>query len=263
MSKFWFTISQSSLKDLERAEGCPYKWKTNWIDRIRSKPSIYMDEGSYFETKCLGSGAIKGQDVTDLPRLKSGEKSSKHKRIDEQVESFNNLINNELKLKIVNSQRVIKCNHELKDGTIVELKGVTDFETVNEHEEDYVVWDLKLTGDVDTTFGPYPWGDLEEFDFTQQIMYKYILERIGEKNLRMGMMVFDTSVRKGVKYFEVFPDEFDKSHLFQRIEAFVKVLNQYKEKGFTKIPSKKECKGCPIKDKCDKAYQEAIEEELT
>lgn len=256
MSKFWFTISQSAMKDLERPSGCPRKWQETWINRNRPEPSIYMKEGSYFETKCLGSGAVAGQDVMDLPRLKSGEKSTKHKRIDEQVEAFKSLINDELKHSMTEVQRVIKCEYKLPNGTIVELRGVTDFETIDD-EGTYYVWDLKLTGDVDTTFGPYPWGDLEMFDFTQPEMYKFILKQSSPKlEPRMFLAVFDTKPTKGQKVIEVEPDDFGEAVLIKRMQAFTEVLNHYKENGYTKYPSKSECKGCLLREKCDKVYVE-------
>lgn len=254
MSKFWFTVSQSSLKDLERDDCCPYKWKLSWIDRIRQEPSVYMNQGSYFETKCLGEGAIKGQDVIDLPRLNNGDKSAVHKRIDDQVIKFNEIIHNDLNHKIIDTQRVIKTEVTLNDGTIVELRGVVDFDSVKDDEE--WLWDLKLTGNVNSTFGPYPWGDLDRFDFTQQIMYNMIQKLSKGSGKRMGMAVFDTSVNKGVKVFEVSPSIEDEELLMLRIESFVKALKYYKENGFTKYASKKECSKCPFLDKCESRFKE-------
>ena len=84
MSKEFF-YTQTSVKDLEKEETCPTRWKAQWLDGlIPFKTNEDLDKGNYFEGVALGSGAT-DKVVSDLPRLKTGEKSVDQQRIEAQA----------------------------------------------------------------------------------------------------------------------------------------------------------------------------------
>ena len=237
--------SQSMIKDLERKDGCPFKFYHKWVNNaIKDNPSEVMNYGTYFETLVIGSGAH-GNSLTELPLLKSGKKSAVNLRIDQQAEYAKEMLFNPdhpdyLGFKVTETQAKLRDEDSNYEG-IGDILGERPTGRP-------VLADLKLTADVNATFGPYPWGNLVYMDFLQQILYSYLFKTMYGERPENILIVFDHSANMGKKIITLKEDENTLNVLFDRIDSFEEALAHYGENGFTKFPSRKECEGCPFTD---------------
>jgi hypothetical protein len=229
------------LKDLERDETCPLRFKGLWIDKAwKSEPNAHMLFGLYFESLALG-GSANDEQTFDLPRLKNGEKSSKQIRIEEQAERFKELFDPEHKdflgYKIISDQDYIE--HNGRAGTL-------DFIAVDE-EGRICIFDLKMTGTLE--WKQAWWYDIDTVDLFQQYHYHKLYEDTheGVEGLRNFLIIFDYTPRKNVVVYELFPDKLTANEVDERFDALDKVIELYNEKGWITVPSEKECAGCPLK----------------
>jgi len=240
-------LSQSLVKDLEREEGCPYKFHQQWIEKnpLLKIKSEDMDKGSYFEKLAIGSGAIKGEEVQDLPRLASGAKSVDQKRIELQADRCYRMLFNAsdpdyLGFRVLNTQLRLEKNGR---------SGVLD---IVAHYKDNSLWviDLKLTKDLSSDRTKYGWGnDWSEIDLLQLVHYQDLyFDYFGERPI-MGLLVFDYSPQMRVEHAKINISNRrheDKEERFKRAEE---VINLYEQKGWIKYPSLNECRTCPLQ--CD------------
>lgn len=246
-----FLITQTSLKDLEKPSTCPFRWKSQWLEGlVPFSSNESMDRGKYFEYLCIGGSAISNDEVTDLPRLKNGEKSLAQKRIEEQVEVFKELF--------INKDSDKYLGHEIIDIQVdvrnKERKGTVDFVT-KDHQNNIWLFDLKLTADVDSTRSEYGWGhNWSDLDLVQLVHYRDLYYEQTGVMPRVGLAVFDYSPRKGIKINELVIDQDAVKRKEDRFGAALSVIEQYKQAGWTKCPSETECKNCPLI--CDKRFKQ-------
>lgn len=241
-----FYLTQTSLKDLENDETCPWRWKKQWIDReIKFKSNENMDKGSYFEGIVLGSGAVSGQAVTDLPRLLSGEKSAEHKRIDEQAARVTKMLFDTTSPEYLGLS-VVRTQLELLVGN---KKGTIDIEAVDEEVTSWIV-DLKLTKDLTSDRTKYSWGNnWEDMDFVQLTHYADLYTEATGKKPRVGILVVDYSPQKRVTFGELVISDEKLSDKNRRFSAGENTISLYNQHGWVKTPNIKECESCPLK--CD------------
>lgn len=208
-----------------------------------------MDRGKYFEFLCIGGSAISNDEVTDLPRLKNGEKSLAQKRIEEQVLVFNELFIDEgsdryLGHKIIDTQ--VDVRYEGRKGTI-------DFVTKDKSDNIWL-FDLKLTADAESTRSQYGWGhNWDDLDLVQLVHYADLYYQNKGIRPKVALAVFDYSPRKAFKINEVVINEEAKNSKELRFSTAANVIAQYKEKGWTKCASETECAKCPLI--CDKRFK--------
>jgi hypothetical protein len=236
--------SQTMIKDLERKEGCPFKFYHKWFkNAMEYIPTEVMNQGRYFETLVIG-GSGHDDGLTELPLLKSGKKSAVNLRIDEQAEYCKSILYDPdhpdyLGIEVTGTQVKLRDDASNYEG-IADIIGKTVRDSLP------VLADLKLTADVNATFGPYPWGEPWNMDFLQQVLYSYLFQiEFGVKPLNL-LIVFDSSPNMGKKIITLKEDDNTINKLFERIDSFEEALAHYEENGFTKYPSKKECEGCPF-----------------
>lgn len=240
MDKFY--LSQSALKDLEREDGCPEKWYRTWVTKeiktVATEPMLY---GSYGEYLCLGAGAPGTTSVTDLPRLKNGEKSAVQLRIEEQAERFRALIVDEqspewLGYRILNKQIPLKSE---------DTSGAVDFDAVHVATGGIWIIDLKFTGDMTRN-----WGDLFNKDFIQLTHYRDLYASTFNLVPSVGLLVMDFSPKKELKFIEL---SISKQKIYEkdsRFNAAREAIELYNQHGWTKLPRQSECSSCPLQ--CDK-----------
>lgn len=240
-----FVLSQTALKKWE--EGCRRKWKGMWIDNtipFYSNPK--MDYGKYFEYWAIGGSAKEDDEVTDLPRLKNGNISAAHSRINEQIVRFKELFEPKhedfLGFKITNTQGVLKeSGNELGN-----LRGVYDV-LVNDEDGNEAILDLKLTSDAVLTMHPKHWGHPDDMlDVTQAEYYINMMHSKDGKLRKFYYLVFDYSPRKNVKFIEVSIDsEEGLKPIRNRIKKFREEIEvqDFSEEN----PDKFECDSCPLK----------------
>ena len=232
------------LKDLEREETCPLRFKKQWIDgEIKSEPNEHMKLGLYFEQLALGSSAIDDHDGIQPTRLKNGEKSAKQIRIEEQAVRFKELFDPKHKdflgYTIISDQDYIEVNG--RGGTL-------DFVAIDE-DGNVCIFDLKLTSTLDWT-GAW-WYDIAKVDLFQQYHYHKLYEdeyRPQEEpyKLRNFLIILDYTPRKNVVVYELYPDENTAKEVDERFEAVGEVIELYNERGWITIPSVNECAKCPL-----------------
>jgi hypothetical protein len=234
------------IKDLERKDGCPFKFYHKWFENAMEYiPTEVMNYGRYFETLVIG-GSGHDAGLTELPLLKSGNKTAVNLRIDKQAEYCKEILFNPdhpdyLGFEVTGTQVKLRDDASNYEG-IADIIGQTVKDSIP------VLADLKLTGDVNATFGPYPWGAPWNMDFFQQELYSYLFEIVYGVKPKNILIVFDFSTNMGKKVFHLKEDDQTRSRLFDRIDTFDEALRHYKENGFTKYPSRKECEGCPFEE---------------
>lgn len=243
-----FLFSQTSVKDLEKEETCPFRWKSQWLDGlIPFKGSEAMDKGSYFEYLVLGAGATIVT-VKDLPRLKNGDKSIEQIRIEQQADRakrilFDSTDKDWLGFTLKSSQ--LEMRDENRKGTIDVV--VTD--------QGGATWilDLKLTMDLTSDRTKYGWGnDWKDLDLLQQTHYENLYMKTTAsdgKPPRMGLLVMDYSTKKRVEFGEIIISDEKRSECEARFKGAEEVFNLYQTNGWVKVPNYTECEACPLS--CD------------
>lgn len=250
-------LSQTNLKHWEK--GCKRKWRGMWIDKVVPFYSnIKMDYGKYFEYKCIGGGAT-DEEVTDLPRLKNGNKSTDHNRIDQQVVKFKKLYgkNSEkfMGYTIMKDQLELNGNDGISRGTI-------DYTTDNGLVEGKEFpWDLKLTGNVDAVRHWAHWGhSADELDVTQAVFYIDLWEQNYGYRPEFKYLVFDYSPKMGTDIVTVSATDDHINMLNERKEDMLYSYDALKANhgdntdDWPTDPEKWECASCCLncKDRVNK-----------
>lgn len=273
---------------------CPHYVKCVYIDKsIVSPQSESMLFGSYFETLAIGSGA-RGNKTFDLPRkqltdkqeaanristskgnppIYYGEKTINQIRIETQASEFKRLC---AKYQITiappfNTQVLI---YKRWDDNVL-LSGELDiFPTlVLGTVPKLCVVDLKLTADLNSTFGEFAWGDFDSMDNIQGLMYQYLVRDIDfDLNSQMGndnlfelvsptiqkiiddnelkflFWVFDYKKpvdKLGNKFFPVNYDSNAECELKETIRKTVSLIDTFESSGWQRKVCKT-CEKCPI-----------------
>ena len=231
------------MKDLENPQNCPYKWRAMWIDRsFRRVPSERMLRGSYFEQQWLGAGAT-DEVVLDLPRLKNGDKSAVHNRIDAQVEKCKKMFEetSDTFLGFSIKQVQLKMASEDREGT-------ADIWAIDKDGGSWLI-DVKLTEDLTSTYSKYSWGrPYDELDLIQLPHYQSLFNHTYGHKPRMALFIVDYSPQMRIEFNEIVVSDDKMSEKEMRFESARNVLDVYLKDGFPKNPSKQECKDCGVLD---------------
>lgn len=221
-------LSQSKVKTWESNE-CKVKAKAEILGTVTRQPNEYMLNGLYFEGRCLGSSAH-GDIIEDLPRLKSGDKSADHKRIDLQADRFHELFtpdsNDFLGWEITDRQLIVRGD---------EGEGTIDF--VARRDGQVSIWDLKLASDLTTVPG---WGLAENIDFLQQGIYKYWYRKAYGIDPETYLIIFDYSTSRRIKLLKV---DISEEKISQYLERFSQVSSIFDET-YEPVPSLNNCARC-------------------
>jgi hypothetical protein len=223
-------LSQSKVKTWESLE-CKVRAKAEIFGEVQRTPNEYMINGLYFESGCLGASAH-GEASTDLPRLKSGEKSADHKRIDLQIDRFKELFTPDsydfLGWEITDRQLIVRG--EEGEGTI-------DFMARRDGVPS--LWDLKLTSDLTSSPG---WGNLEGIDFLQQGIYKYWYRKEYGIDPDTFLIIFDYTTHRRIKLLKV---DISEAMIAQYLERFSQVNADIRET-YEPVPSLNNCARCLV-----------------
>lgn len=287
-----FYLSQSLIKQLTDKNGsekefCPHKiYHTYVIKDVKTIRSEAMMEGSYGESLILGAVA-KNEKTTDSLRsnASTGKMRVAQQRIIMQAERFQHIasINQVNVIPDINVQvPVFK-----KFGNNVILRGEMDIFPTTIIWEDQLclaIIDIKFTADVNSTFGPYSWGDTERVDYIQGDFYHYLVRDFDlELNIKHGhdfnsrvgySNLFTDFVKRVIQnddlkfIYMIFgykkPDltnqflminrtrlenngsNIREKELVERIRKSIAILKHNHILGWTKNPIKDECKNCPL-----------------
>jgi len=277
-------------KHQEEQEFCPRFMKECYIDKtIDSISSEPMMKGKFFESLAFGS-TTNSAAVTDLPRKKlskkaiaeltakklpiKGEKTVDQVRIETQVERLKKRAE-ELMIQIqtgVNTHVPIykKFNDEIL------LAGEFDlFPTPVLYEGimRLAIIDLKLTGDVNSTFGGFGWGNPNHIDYIQGDMYHFLVrdidfelnphlkdvldERLLDiiKNNQIIFLYWIWGYKEPLEfqekiierqYEESFGGSLRQQDLKERIRKAYSILKREEMMGWIENPCQKHCRMCPL-----------------
>lgn len=243
-----FYISQSAVKDLEREETCPFRWKSQWIDR---NPDLQFSnehtiKGQFFEQLVMGASAHENKAVTDLPRLLNGEKSIDQIRIERQAAKVKAWIEgeNQLGLNLLDKQVPIIINDQSGVIDLVMLD-------ISPTSDDVWVIDLKLTKDLTSKRSVYSygndWGGMDQLQLTH---YGWLYKQKFGITPRLGLLVADYSPKERIEFGEIIIPESkleERSFRFQEARSAIELYEHY---GWIKTPTLKECALCKLE--CDK-----------
>ncbi len=258
-------ISQSLIKQFTTNKGtvlnyCPFKIYTCFIIKSHSViKSLPMLKGNYFETLCLG-GTSSNDKILDLPRTVKplGQKTLDQIRIENQAIEFKRLCQ-QYGINIlpgINTQIKYKINYqtEYDDRFTFYIKGIVDIVHPIYHQNEFIdcVIDLKLTENINNSFGPYAWGKPEYMDHIQFDIYNFLS---GKTCL---YWVFDYSKNMNQEIFMHNPDEDDIKMMHARIKQTIIELTYCFDTEFPQIGSFNNCKDCPHNPKNTGSCQEAI-----
>jgi len=257
-----YKLTQTSLKDMEKESTCPLRWKTNWIDLI--KVDILNDSmirGLYFESLIISKNAKEEEDWINSYRdtfyTKFDKKRASTIRIEDQAELAKSMLfdkssDNYLGWEVKDCQ--IKYSNANEEGT---------WDILAENDAgDVADIDIKLTGNLESTYSEYSWGNYDSRDFVQQVHYHNLHKEKYGVDPKTFLLVFDYSVRKNCMFLEldIHKDAFER--LKERKFSFWSTVNKYHKNGWTEIPSESECKNCPLNKICKKSWVEKeIEQE--
>jgi len=217
-------VSSSLIRDVLKKgdyieDTCPKYLLHRWIYKsIESHTSDPMKKGLYFETLCLG-GSARGQSLDDLPRKNGGGKTVDQERIEEQAEHFKfRVAKDKILLDSTNTQVKLSRRWE-KDKNIILTCEKDIFPTtrlIRVEGESQQVWceiDLKLSADMNTTYGDYCWGSPEFIDQIQALLYLYITEDIDlelNRKLHGNHPAYDALEEHFEMYQKIFKSKFYK-----------------------------------------------------
>jgi hypothetical protein len=241
---------------------CPKRvFEEYMVGRWKKAATDAMNKGSYFETKCIGSGAG-GSKVLTLPPGRGGKISVGQQRIDGQVAKFKMLCDEYgilIQEDFGNTQVKEKKIFDQTDwlDIVVFLTGEADFispiDNYRGHKFPMACIDLKLTGDLTSTFGPYSWGNLDFINTQQGTIYHMLFE------MPFFFWVFDYKA-KGPEN-KLIPVNHDINHANPQLaskakyrlsstrEVIRKTTNEVAHnfiKGWPAKPEPKLCSGCPV-----------------
>ena len=289
-------INSSLIKEFwyngERKDFCPFKVYTHTITREHHHTTESQLNGSYFETLCLGSG-VKGQKVTSsmMRHKRNGGKTAVHDRIDTQHLRFCQLCDEHEIIIDPTTNTQVTVYKLWKDGETI-LSGDMDIFpcTLKTPKRGAImtIMDLKLTADLDSTFGPYAWGNSAGMDHTQAYMYKYLSEGIDpeinkhvggdapgtQKLLRLydifdGLnydfnflyWVFEHGPKGRNKLVEVQHDQTKRADLHESIRKTKELVMGFMKNGWTEfLPNKDNCSSCECPN-CKARYIPDIKED--
>jgi len=240
-----FLFSQTALKDLERPETCPLRWRAQWVNKdIPFMDTSDTERGKYFEQQVLGAGARADDVVTDLPRLKSGERSIDQVRIDLQARRVRQMLFDPaspefLEMFNVFPQVYLRSLTTMREGTI-------DF-TATDAEETPWIWDLKLTSDLTSDRTQYGWGnDFAVLDLIQCVHYEALYEEHFGVRPKVGLLICDYSPRRRILVVELLITAERRALKNARFQAAEEAKTLYDLNGWITIPSAQECDRCTL-----------------
>jgi len=247
-----FVIGTTIIKQFSREDVCPAKLKALYVDDIAERtPTSSMQKGNFFETLCIGSCAD-GSKVIDLPRQKSKDKETgEYKkyvdqiRIEYQVEVFKQVME-AYNFEIQNAQMKLlePIDEFLALGTTIDI--------LTEDQGSTLIIDLKLTKDVNSTWGDFCWGTPELMDHSQPILISWLWEQLYGEKPRFIYAVFDYKDSSDYKLIEKIVTVTDYMELEEKIRRILVSIRGYYKNGWDKIPSYANCHNCPLNTVCDK-----------
>jgi len=285
-------ITRFLYKGEEKTPICPKHIYFTDILKTHKYRTESMYKGSFFETLCIGRGAG-GRIIDDLPRKRlkkeqeienikrekqgfpplKGDKTIDQIRIEQQAARFK-VLSAKYQVTVLNENTQVKIIVPWHKNPEIYLSMEFDiFPTAIISNDGFrmAIIDLKLTGDIHTTFGEYCWGAPEYLDVIQAIMYHYgarqvvnyvelnphmtelltkpAVSLIKKNDLDFYYWVFNYKKAKlEDKLIKVSWDSTRENELHEAIRKTVALIEYYENLEWPAEPNFKLCKECTIFD---------------
>ena len=283
-------ISRFLSKGEETQLICPKRTYCIDIAKTHHYRTESMLKGAFFETLCIGRGAggritddlprkhlVKARELENLKRKESGlpeikgEKTMDQIRIEQQAMKFKILsakyqitvLENNTQVKIMvpwhkNPEIMLGCEFDIFPTAIITNEGLK-----------MAVIDLKLTADVNTTFGEYCWGAPEFLDLIQAYTYHYCARKVIDNvhlNPHMVELLTKPAVdlirKNGLEFYywvfnykkdvledkliKVVWDEQKEQEFHEAVRKTISLIEYWEQLEWPTRPNYKLCKECTV-----------------
>jgi hypothetical protein len=245
-------ISQSIIKEVLKYGLCPRLFKEKYLDNsYEDSPSMAMFRGIYFEYVLLGNLPRSGK-VPVYPVGKRGKHEIHKSRIDKQIKNFPKIMKKE-GIEIIGGVQEI----EWKYSPAITLTLTLD--SIALYKGKLYVADLKLTQDINSTFGDICWGSYDQMDKLQAHLYAYVMSQVMGEEVGFIYMVFD--YKKSAQEYLIVEETLTKAkknEMFDRIAKAEQKINWMRQTQFRPRAYEKTCKNCSIQDCVARFKPEAV-----
>ena len=247
-------LSQSFIKAMDEEAGrCPARAKACYLDGYKSKPSAAMTAGNHFETVAFGQ--VDSGEKIYMDRLKSGAKSTDQIRIEHNAWMLLNKWVKEYQMDL----------HQMRPHITVGLGERYVFRARMDAYSsmlDLTIWpelmprvivDFKLSAGLHSTYGDFSWGAPELMDHTQAYAYTWAYMQLHGEKVPFYYFVISSKAKNEHKRIL---KEVNPMHLREFKESLrrtIAAIDDYDTRGmWPRVPGEMNCRGCPLKDSCDK-----------
>ena len=230
---------------------CPAKAKAVYLDGMKTKETESMRKGNFLETLLWGSTET-GEVVTMKP-LNSGKKSVDQLRIERAAYLLKNRWGAEYKMDwhAIRHHITIGISEKYVFRARIDALSSMYDTSVNDAVMPVVLVDLKLTANLNGTFGPFAWGAPHTMDHIQAYLYSWAYEKAYGKQVPFYYMVLSSKDMDQHKRIRVNVDSMRKREAMESLRRTIAAIENYQALGeWPRIPSQMNCASCPLNNVC-------------
>lgn len=194
-----YYLSNSEMIDWE--EMCPRIWKAIHFDKVIEKETTEaMEYGSLFETMVIGSG-VQGKITKPTEKMMKSVYYERCKAQAEDCKRYLELLGGE----IISRQEYIYTEFIDDQGQEIPVCGGLDilYGWPKEPDRKNLIIDTKFTGNTDSDFGKYAWGNPDKVDPQQAVQYTMLHKLKYGLDADFQWWVYDRGTAMGQKHIEV------------------------------------------------------------
>ena len=238
------------LTDLDHPQ-CPAKAKAVHLDGMPTKETESMRKGNYLETLLWGS--TETGEVVTLPLLKSGKKSVDQLRIERSAFLLKERWSAEYRMdwRTIRHHITIGLNERYVFRARLDAISSMYDPGMGEETMETVIVDLKLTGGLNNTFGPFAWGAPHTMDHTQAYLYSWAYEQVHGVRVPFYYIVLSYKDIDAHKRIRVNVDNMRIREALESMRRTMAAIDRYTAlENWPRIPSNMNCASCPLKNVC-------------
>jgi len=292
----WDKYKMVSYTQFSAWSECPHKWKLMYIDKMRQPPNIHLAFGSAMHETLqeyldlMYNKSIKAADEFAIYedfqerfmkmygdyKEQIGDNFTTKKELTEFVNDGLNILEFFIQRRQMHFSKrgtrllgvempILTPPH--KDHPNIMLYGKLDLVFYDEDLQKVSIWDIKTS-----TRGWTKWDKENKIKTAQMVLYKrYFAEQynIPVESIDCKYFIVKRKIPKDPKYpamasriqtFEPSSGKVTMNRVTRQLHEFIEDCfenDMYKQKEYTKLPSDKNCRWCPFKDKpeyCDKKH---------
>jgi hypothetical protein len=231
-------INQSLVKQSEKKEFCPRAYYSiEILGEFQKAESLPMTQGKYFEYLATGAKDRDGS-IAELNSTLKGKPTVSQLRIEWQAKQFkSNLEKHNIEIVSVGN----KLSFNLFDEFLT--TGIEDAEVLYQGEP--AIMDIKLTGDINNTFGDFSWGDFQGMDKLQAYTYTLLKYHLTKKRYRFIYYIADHKKNPEYKIEEVSDPLGRYQEVYNRFKNAFMRMTAFEKLGYPAVPSEN-CKNCAV-----------------